>query len=74
MKNRAADTYVCFTCRKSSRRKLWPPLPVCPKCRGPMFCVGKHRLPKQTDDKAWKVLRRRVERATRVGLPANYYL
>jgi hypothetical protein len=40
-----------------------------------MVCIGKHwRLPKRTDDKQWKILRRRIEQALARGLSPTWNL
>jgi tRNA(Ile2) C34 agmatinyltransferase TiaS len=73
--NVSNQTYACLACRKSARVSQWRKLPICPQCGKPMSCLGQHwRLPKRSDDKAWKILCANVERAIREGRSSNYYL
>ncbi len=66
---------VCLTCRKSAKAKDGMPAPICPTCHIPMVNIGKHwRVPKRTDDKEWKKLKDRIDKALAKGLRPNYYL
>lgn len=52
--DRSKSNYVCTACRMS-RKESWGATVKCPKCKQPMFNLGKKwRVPPRIDDKGWQ--------------------